>query len=690
MSSGKLTAAVRATRDGAGLFIKEQRVAPLIFYVSIWHDAALQAGAKEQVRLAHQAGVPIISTAIWDAYWFPPDVPVDYSRRDVDVWLKVVWDAWPDALIIPRFNVDYPPQWWFDAHPDEAMRDARGERIGPASLQSEVWRRDVVEHVQRMVNHLERRYGDRIAGYHPCGQTTAEWFYEGMWDGRLGGFEPPVRSAWRRWLQEAYQTEQSLQRAWNDRTVRFDTVTTPGEAERLKWASGDFADPRVDQRLVDFARFLNDTNASAVDHVSRAIRQVAPDKLVVVFYGYIHELSGAPNGLASSGHCGLGRILRSPAIDIIASPVSYADRGPGGGGYHMGPVDSAALHGKLWLFEDDTRTHLSSADSAPGRCADHRETLGVLRRNFGATITRGASLWWMDLPGQGWFRDEPLWADLKPLVDAYTRLLPTQGKHHPDLAVLVDEQGVLDAHPSPRITAPLLGAFRVHWMRTGCSTGVYLFQDALEGRVPPARMYLVLGAYRLDRSQRDQLKRMLQRRGSTIVWMGPVGLNADGVQSVQHVTRVAGMRLRERTGATGLRLVGGQSFDPGHAPLSRQLCVDGAAEPLAWYADDGTVAVARRRFAGWTSVYSGVLQLPTSLLRQLARDAGAHIIADSDDVVMAGNGVVSLHACSSGEKRLRWTRAVRWSDLATGETLYYGRELRRELQQGDTLLMRLS
>ena len=33
----------------------------------------------------------------------------------------------------------------------------------------------------------------------------------------------------------------------------------------------------------------------------------------------------------------------------------------------MAPVESVQQHGKLWLVEDDTRTHLSPPDSGYGR-----------------------------------------------------------------------------------------------------------------------------------------------------------------------------------------------------------------------------------------------------------------------------------------------------------------------------------
>ena len=66
-------------------------------------------------------------------------------------------------------------------HPDDAMVwDTPGQ---PASfvVASPEYRRDAAASLAALVRHLEEKFGPSMAGYHPCGQNTGEWFYQETW-----------------------------------------------------------------------------------------------------------------------------------------------------------------------------------------------------------------------------------------------------------------------------------------------------------------------------------------------------------------------------------------------------------------------------------------------------------------------------------------------------------------------------
>jgi len=88
--------------------------------------------------------------------------------------------------------------------------------------------------------------------------------------------------------------------------------------------------------------------------------------LVVFFYGYVFEFGTIRLGPATCGHYALRQVLNCPDIDVLCSPISYFDRGIGGGAPSMTAAESVALAGKMWLVEDDTRTHLGTGDF-PGK-----------------------------------------------------------------------------------------------------------------------------------------------------------------------------------------------------------------------------------------------------------------------------------------------------------------------------------
>ncbi|MBI3923514.1 MAG: beta-galactosidase [Armatimonadetes bacterium] len=687
-----LTAEVRRTPSGPRLYVNNRPTAPTMFYVSLWHVPELTEGAQSEIRLAGKNGVSIISFAIWGLPWFKEGESPDFSKHDVDVWVEKALAANPNALLLPRFPTDWPPEWWRKDHSEDEMLFGDGKRNGPASIHSAAWRRDASRQIAILVKHLEEKYGDRIVGYHPCGQTSAEWFFEGMWDGRLASCEGAAREGFRRFLKGKYATVDALRQAWREAGITFEEVVPPSETDRTQSTHNAFRDPAVERKVIDFYEFQNADMAEAVSEMCKAVKEAAPRKLAVAFYGYHFELAGAPRGLQSSGHLGLGRLLKSPYVDILCSPVAYGDRQPGGGGFFMAPVDSVLQSGKLWLVEDDTRTHLSAPDAAPGRCADGRETRGVLARNFSHILTRGAALWWMDLPGQGWFNGEETWQHLGKLKETYQSNLSRFKRFRPEIAVIVDERSCLYTHPSPGVTAPLLDTFRRQWYRIGAPTGIYMLEDLVGGKVPPARMYLFLDTFRLDTNQIAAIKRQVCRKGCTAVWMYAPGIVRGSRLSEQFVSEVTGLKLKSISTGDGSLLLEEthEEFSAEHPHLTPTFAVaDDKARVLGRYVQGGEVAVAQKSVGGWNSVYCGTLQLPSRLLRTLARQAGVHIYSDQNDVVAAGNGFVSLHASSDGPKVLRMPHAGRLQEIVSGEAMGPASVFTFEMKRGDTRVFRI-
>ena len=115
-------------------------------------------------------------------------------------------EANPRALLLPRFGAD-PPDWWRKAHPDEVMTWEDGSRQHHAVVASPLYRREAAARVAALVEHLESKFGDHMAGYHPCGQNTGEWFYQDTWEKLLNGYAPADTNAWRAWLRARYRND---------------------------------------------------------------------------------------------------------------------------------------------------------------------------------------------------------------------------------------------------------------------------------------------------------------------------------------------------------------------------------------------------------------------------------------------------------------------------------------------------
>ena len=244
---------------------------------------------------------------------YDTDTPY-YEEWDRNV--ERILSVCPDALILPRVNVNLS-EAWEAAHPDELCES--GSRFDPAHrracLASDVWYEDVKKCLTQFVAHIEASpYADHIIGYQIAGGNTEEWL---SYDGNA---------------------------FWGARArEKFEAQCRAGKRE---------------DTLTDRYRFLSDTVAERICGLAAHVKALTEHQLVVgTFYGYIMEAISH-----TIGHTALGTLLRCPDIDFICSPISYAyTRVPGIDHAYMVPIQSLQLHGKLYFSENDTRTHLSKA-----------------------------------------------------------------------------------------------------------------------------------------------------------------------------------------------------------------------------------------------------------------------------------------------------------------------------------------
>ena len=143
----------------------------------------------------------------------------------------------------------------------------------------------------------------------------------------------------------------------------------------------------------------------------------------------------------------------------------------------MTAAESVALAGKMWLYEDDTRTYLGSGDF-PGRTTPLtrwkkptrswcRNTGGVRRANF--------ATWWMDLGATGWFDDPRMWAEMKRLAALDEPLLAHPRPFRSQVAAVIDQRSMMRlAYGSPVVARPGIYEVRLALGRMGARTASIL------------------------------------------------------------------------------------------------------------------------------------------------------------------------------------------------------------------------
>lgn len=656
---------------------------------------APQGAFEQQIGLAAAAGVDFVSFPC-PLPWPEPGQALDWSGAEAAC--RQVLGANPKARLLPRIGM-HPPAWWLKAHPEAVMQWENGPRAEGRdfTVASPVYRRDAAARLGALVGRLEEVFGDRMAGYHPCGQHTGEWFYEGSWARPLSDYSVAMRDAWRLWLAERYGTAAGLQRAWGQADVVPEAAEIRAAAARHAAPAGILRDPRTERPLIDFAEFQQEAMADCVAALAKAVREASGgQRLVVFFYGYGFEFGALGTSPSVCGHYALRRLLGCPDIDVLCSPISYWDRGLGQSAPCMSAAESVALAGKLWLREDDTATHLSSGQF-PGwreKATTPWESITQLQRNVAQEALRNQASWWMDLGATGWFNDPAMWQEMTRLEAIDKPLLAVPTPFRPEVAAVLDERSMLYvAEGGHVVTRPCVYEVRTPLGRMGTPYGQYLLDDVAAGRVP-ARLKVFLNAWVVPTSLREKL---IQATGTGVsLWCyAPGYLDGDGV---------AGAGMRELTGFDLVPVAPDQAWAEPTAVgralgLTRGFGVKGAVRPLfaARPADgvqvlatypDGSAAVALRQGPDRAALFVGAPGLTSELLRVAARLAGVHLYTDVDCNVYASGPFVALHASQDGAVVLDTGREGEVTDVLTGATAGKGPRLNLTLRQGETRILK--
>ncbi len=628
--------------------------------------------------------------------------PGKYDYGEYDRYFSAILDVDPQAYFLPHIGVT-GPLWWQKAHPEELCRLEDGT-AWPPSFASERWKKEMGEDFRRLIAYLRQApYADRIIGILFFNGYTAEWQMWGTWQKSRDDYSAPALRAFRAFLARRYPDDERLRAAWGDRGVALAAAELPKWDKRRPGGPRVLRDPLTERQAVDFYEFISNMDADAILHFARIAREATCGKaLVGTYYAY---LTAHGINQQDSGHLAAQRVFDSPDIDFLMSPPNYWYRKPGEACTFMSATDSLRMRGKLWLDESDHRTHLSDPRAGYGRAATIEETTGVLWREFSEVLTKRAAVSWFDMAG-GWFSHPRVLADLGRSHEIMKASLKTRKAFAPEVGVFVDPESFYWMRPTDANAA--LDLHQVVTMpQSGAPWDFCLLGDVGDLRLPDYKLYIFLNAFRVDAVRRSAIWDKLRRNNATALFIYASGYFGGDGGSVEDMRALTGIRIAADDAGGKPRVV----LDAGD-PLARGVGVAGApsgpcgvekltVSPL-FYADDPDARIAGRlvgsdrpglvvkKLDGPTSIYSGAMQLPPALVRNIARSAGVHIWVESDDALYADSGFVGLHAASDGEKRIRLPTDSRVFNAVSGEAAAMdGRTIVVKMKRAETVLFRL-
>jgi hypothetical protein len=683
-----LSAEVRPYNGAPTFFLNGEPVFAAMCWVSPpstegWRDADGAAAVAK-------AGIHIYSFDAGKGYeWVEPKPSCpdgfDFSSVEARYGRITAVDALARFHLRLNFEVQ-PGDWWMKAYPGECEITSQGNPFGQ-SFASEVWRRQVKDFLKAFTAHLDRiGLTDRVTAFQTGAGHTGEWVKgETSMSALCGDYSEPMRRHFRSWLRQQYGNDLAAFRAaWNDPHLSFDTAEVPSAEQQLQSRLYTFRDPVRERNVIDYYRCYAELSADLLIDFCRTVKEATGGKkLAGAFYGYLMELAWnggffreRPESNCStyqrSGHVGLRRVLESPYVDFLVCPYSYGFRGIGGDAPPMQPLESARLHGKLCIIEDDTRTHIS-ADLNYGHLNSLSESVAILRRNFARVVTHGQGMWWL-FESINPSRE----ASFGPLLESFRALgdllLQTDRASCAEIALLVDDLSFFYEADRNDLDVPLIFQQRLWGMpRIGAPYDAVLLQDFLDGRLKPYKLYIFLNAFQLDTTRREALKRELRKGGRVAVWIYAPGY-LDHAPSLEAMQELTGFKFGAGEAPWGPLLHISDFAHPITAGLSQDFFwgTNSKLGPVFYLQDPearvlGQVVFSQgnckpgmgvRAFPEWTSIYVAAPNLPAALLRGMARFSGVHLYNDQGDVLYATRELLAVHTVSGGDRTFRLPREV--------------------------------
>ncbi len=641
---------------------------------------------------------------------WPKNGVADYSEIDraIDDYLKIN----PNAQIFPRL-LGMPPAWWLKENPSEKQVWQLGPGSKPlnasgireieryATPASKKWQQDYFNALRMQVRHMEKKYGQNIIAYHPGLQSCGENIFPRCWDTQrtvMVGFSEPFRQAFSEFAMKKYGTIDAANRAWGTNFKSAADIRVPTMEERIEGKKGAFRDPQSQRFVIDFMNFFQEPIVDVNIESAKIIKEETNGKKLTLFFFGSPQAGHSTMNPGQRGSQALGKMLKSPFVDIICNPYDYRNRQHGGSGIVGNMIDSIQAHGKMYFIENDTRSHTAPFNHF-GKTATMKETLEVHKRLLPQLMQYNLGVWHFDF-GSGYNCHEELW-DLFKKMNDIRKNNPSQ-KFLPETVLVFDEASNHYLRGSNEVSRHYFDSMR-DYPGMGTTFGRFLFDDVLEGKVPEQTKLLVfMNVYHVSPEQRQQLRKQLENSGKTVLWFYAPGYIDGPKASVENIRLLTGIGVKEITTPLPMKFSLCQPFEGLKAGyqfgVNNQVPTSFAIEkrqpgvtPLATYTTGSEIGMAMKKMDGWNSLLFCGVRMDTAILRAIAKESGAHIYTESGDSVSASENFVGLTALSSGTKHLTLPRKCNITDAFTGKTeATQVKEYEFPMEKGDTRLFILN
>ncbi len=372
---------------------------------------------------------------------------------------------------------------------------------------------------------------------------------------------------------------------------------------------------------------------------------------------------------------------------FLAAPGVYENRHPGGFTGQREMHDSFALRNRIYIVEDDERTHLENRYFRDKyNLYDITDSVNILKREFGRNICEETQAWWFDqLLGGRRFKDPAIYelfaAQQKIAAASYEK----DRRKNSEIAFIYDQESIQCV--SQQTTRDLIEEMRNYTIaRIGAPVDQYYHDDMANPAMPSYKLYVFFNLFYVTEEERRIIREKLKKDGATAVWMyasGVIDPDAEKRFDPANMKSLTGMEMEMLEGCWEAKLrvtehpltakLDKREILGANFALLKRVCAPSTNEggegtylyPL-FYSRDGEVAanfltsgvpaITVKKLDGYTSIFYGAKCIEGKILRAMAEYAGCHIYTDSEEVLFANRNYITFHASFSGTKTLRLPR----------------------------------
>lgn len=630
------------------------------------------------------------------------DGTLDYEAFD-DAIISMV-NASGNGYVMVNFGM-FAPNWWKANHLDDLVYsyDTQGGVIPDpnkgsnyvanatdVSFSSLEWRQTSNELLGKLIDHMKgQKYYSRIFGLRLTAGQTYEFMNVGAGGDYLPDYSPVALARFKAWAKEKYQTVTALREAWKDETVTFESIQIPSMQERTY--GGDFVtiyDIRSQAWKIDYNRFLSEESGNALLTWAKTCKEKTNRTRVVgAYYGYLWTF-GSYDGTAKF-HGNLEKVLSSPDIDFIASPINYNERILGMSSTFMSALETVQSYGKLYLLEQDNRTFNSdgysgvnwdaSWDDSVGEQHSINGTIYNFKRDFANNFVNGSGYWHYDMYG-GWLDDDQIYQFMAAEKRIYDHSYSFESIDYTnDVAVFVGDStySYIAADTEYNSSYTLLNALfleqREYLNRMGTGYDVYALSSLTNGFVKPHKVNIFLSPFEITAEDNHAIQSYLnQMDNAYAVWIYASGIS-DGTTNANpegNLLAVTGFELGINNKRSSLEVqISNASSNPlvkglankrygthgGSGTISPQIYIkdSDSCEKLGRLNHGGEAGLGVKTIHRYTSIYSAAPALPVNLLRNILDASNTHQYSkNNNDVIYSNSQYIALHSAYEEDKTI--------------------------------------